>query len=287
MKLGVSGASGKLGQKVLQSLKEQGSGHTIVGISRSPETVAGRVEGRRGDYDEPSSLVSAYQGLDRLLIIPSADLRPGVRGGQLKAAIDAAHQAGVGHVVLMSAAGTRESSEASVGGAYWTGEQHLIKTASKWTILRMNYYAESMAEEIQMSLGMNMLTGLGDERVAYVSRDDLAAAAAGILRGDGHSGAIYNGTGPAIITGPDRATIVSKIVGKPIAYAAISEHQLRGGLTQAGMPPFVVEAIVEIKTTFVQGHFDILTTDIARLSGVTPKSFADVVAGTLAKGGAR
>jgi hypothetical protein len=70
------------------------------------------------------------------------------------AAIDAAKQAGVSHVVLMSAAGTREAPDHSIGGAYWTGEQHLIKTAPHWTILRMNYYAESMAEEIQMSLGM-------------------------------------------------------------------------------------------------------------------------------------
>ncbi len=41
MKLGVSGASGKLGQKVLQFLTEQGSGHTIVGIRarRKPSLV--------------------------------------------------------------------------------------------------------------------------------------------------------------------------------------------------------------------------------------------------------
>ena len=224
--------------------------------------------------------------MDRLLLIPSADLRPGVRGGQLTAAIDAATQAGVSHVVLMSAAGTREAPDNTIGGAYWTGEQHLIKTTSHWTILRMNYYAESMAEEIQMCLGMNVLTGLGDEHVAYVSRDDLAAAAAGVLLGDGHAGAIYNGTGPAIIDGPGKAAIVSDVVGKPVSYAAITADQLRAGLSQAGMPEFVVEAIVEIKTTFVRGHFDILTSDIERLAGRAPRSFRDVLAATL-KGSAK
>jgi NAD(P)H dehydrogenase (quinone) len=287
MKIGVSGASGKLGRRVLENLVETGGGHTIVGISRSPDSVAGAIEGRRGDYDEPASLVSAYKGLDRLLLIPSADLRPGIRGGQLTAAVDAAKKAGVGHVVLMSAAGTREAPTESIGGAYWTGEQHLIKIARHWTILRMNYYAESMAEEIQTSLGMNVLTGLGEERVAYVSRDDLAAAAAGILIGDGHAGAIYNGTGPEIITGPERAAITSRIVGKDLGYAVISEDQLRGGLSQVGLPPFVVEAVTEIKTTFVQGYFDILTSDIERLSGRAPIPFRDVFARTLSKAGAR
>jgi NAD(P)H dehydrogenase (quinone) len=285
MKIGVSGASGKLGRKVLENLSKSG-GHSLVGISRSPERSPAPIEGRRGDYDEPASLVSAYKGLDRLLLIPSADLRPGVRGGQLAAAIDAAEQAGVSHAVLMSAAGTKEALENSIGGAYWTGEQHLIRTAPHWTILRMNYYAESMAEEIQVSLGMNVLTGLGDERVAYVSRDDLAAAAAGVLLGDGHAGAIYNGTGPAIVNGPDKATIVSEILGEPLSYAVITEEQLRAGLSQAGLPPFVVAAVVEIKTTFVQRSFDILTTDIERLAGRAPKSFRDVLAATL-KGGAQ
>ena len=76
----------------------------------------------------------------------------------------------------------------------------------------MNYYAESMAEEIQMSLGMNLLTGLGDERVAYVSREDLAAAAAGALLGDGHAGAIYNGTGPAVVSGLEKAALVANTI---------------------------------------------------------------------------
>jgi NAD(P)H dehydrogenase (quinone) len=287
MTLGVSGASGRLGRAVLDNLAKHGGGHSVVGISRSPNAVPSPIEGRRGDYDDPASLVSAYEGVDRLLIIPSADLRPGVRGGQLRTAIDAAVKAGVSHSVLMSAAGTREAPDSEVGGAYWAGEQHLIKTARRWTILRMNYYAESMAEEIQMSLGMNVLTGLGDERVAYVSRDDLAAAAAGVLAGDGHAGAIYNGSGPAIVTGPEKAAIVSEIVGKPLSYAVIAEDQLRAGLSQAGLPPFVIDAVAEIKRTFVQGYFDILTSDIERLSGRAPKSFRDVVRAALSKGGTR
>lgn len=124
----------------------------------------------------------------------------GVRGRQTKAAIDAALQAGVKHIVLMSAASTKEAQEPYLGASYWTAEQHLIKKSPRWTFLRMNYYAESMAQEIQMSLGMGVLTGLGAERVGYVSRNDVAAAAAGILLGEGHVGAIYNATGPAAVS---------------------------------------------------------------------------------------
>jgi len=63
-----------------------------------------------------------------------------------------------------------------------------------------------------------------------------------------------------------------------VPYAVIDETQLRAGLSQAGLPARIVEAMVEIKTTFVQGNFDILTSDVERLSGRPPKSLRDVFA---------
>jgi len=281
MRIGISGASGKLGRATVAELIARGGGHKLVGISRSPSNVNGGVEARQGDYDQPDTLVEAYADLDRLLIIPSSDLRPGVRGGQLRSAIDAAVQAGVRHIFLVSAVGTHEEAAPSLGEAYWVGEQHLIKTAPRWTVLRMNYFAESMADEIQMSKGADVLAGLGDERVAYVSRDDLAAAAAGALLGEGHAGAIYNVTGPAIVTGPDRAAILSEILGKPVKYAVITEEQLHAGLSQAGLPEPIIDVFCEIKTSFIQGKFDILTGDLERLSGRQPRPLREVLAASL------
>lgn len=277
MLIGISGASGKLGQATLLELKARGAGDGVVGITRSPQAVKGTAQARLGDYDRPDTLLRAYAGLERLLLIPSADLRPGVRGAQLKAAIDAAVRAGVAHIFLISASGTREVPDSALNVGFWNGEQHLIRTAPKWTILRMNYYAESMAEEVMMSLGQGVLSGLGDERVAYVSRDDLAAAAAGALLGEGHGGAIYNITGPAIVTGPEKAAIASAALGKQLQYAAISPDLLGAGLKQAGLPAQVVDAVIEIKHAFVEGNFDILTGDVQRLSGRVPKSLRDVL----------
>lgn len=282
MKIGISGASGQLGQEVLSQLAQRGPQHSLVGVSRSPRTGGTGFEGRFGDYNQPHSLVKAYEGLDRLLVIPSADLAPGVRGSQLRAAIDAARQAGVGHVFLMSAAGTHEAAPPSLGEAYWVGEQALIGTIARWTILRMNYYAKSMADEIKMSLGGGVLAGLGDERVAYVSRDDVAAAAAGALLGEGHAGAIYNLTGPAIVTGPERAAIVTEIAGKPVGYAPIAVEQLRGGLAQAGLPEVIVDAMTEIKTSFIEGKFDIVTRDVERLAARPAQTLRQILAAKLA-----
>ncbi len=80
MQIGISGASGHLGQATLAALAAKAGGHRIIGISRTPDKITAPTEARFGDFDQPESLAAAYAGLDRLLIIPTSDIRPGVRG---------------------------------------------------------------------------------------------------------------------------------------------------------------------------------------------------------------
>jgi NAD(P)H dehydrogenase (quinone) len=171
--------------------------------------------------------------------------------------------------------------EPALGAPYWRGEQHLIATAPAWTILRMNFYAESFAQQAQASLGQGVLTGLAENRVAFVARGDVAAAAAGILIGDGHAGAIYNATGPERLSGAERAALIAEITGRPLAFLVITEEQLRNGLTQAGLPTGGGNAVISIQRSFAAGAFDILTGDVERLGGRPPKPLRDVLAGAL------
>jgi NAD(P)H dehydrogenase (quinone) len=281
MKIGVSGASGHLGSATVAELVQRAGGHEVVAISRTPGTITAPVDGRFGDYNQPESLAEAYAGLDRLLIISTADGEPGKRGAQNVAAIDAAVRAGVKHIVFMSAAGTRQEEEPALGASYWRGEQHLITTAPAWTILRMNFYAEALVQQAQAALDRGALTGLAENRVAFVARGDVAAAAAGILIGEGHAGAIYNATGPESLSGAERAALIAEITGRPLAFLAITEERLRAGLTQAGLPVEVVNVVVSIQTSFAAGAFDIVTGDVERLGGRPAKPLRDVLAGAL------
>jgi NAD(P)H dehydrogenase (quinone) len=278
MKIGVSGASSHLGKAVVSELLQRADGHEVAAITRTPETVSGPAEARFGDYDRPESLVEAYAGLDRLLIITTVAPEPGKRGTQNVAAIEAAVKAGVKHIVFMSAAGTRREEEPARGASYWRGEQHLIATAPAWTILRMNFYAEAFLQLAQAALGQGVLTGLAENRAAFVARGDVAAAAAGVLIGNGHVGAIYNATGPERLSGAERAAIVAEIAGRPLAFRVITEEQLRAGLTKAGLPAGAVNTVVGIQESFAAGAFDIVTGDVERLAGRPPKSFRDVLA---------
>ena len=281
MKIGVSGASGQLGRAVVSELLQRAGGHEVIAISRTPDTVSGPARGRFGDYNRPESLAEAYAGLDRLLIITTLDPEPGKRGAQNVAAIDAAVNAGVEHIVFMSAVGTRQEEEPARGASYWRGEQHLIATAPAWTILRMNFYAEAFVQLAQAALNQGVLVGLAENRAAFVARGDVAAAAAGILTGDGHAGAIYNATGPERLSGAERTTLIAEITGRPLVFRVITDEQLRAGLTKAGLPAGAVNIVAGIQASFAAGVFDIVTGDVERLGGWPPKPLRDVLAGAL------
>jgi NAD(P)H dehydrogenase (quinone) len=277
VKIGVSGASGHLGAAVVAELLRRGGGHEVVAITRTPASASARF----GDYDRPESLAAAYAGLDRLLIITTVAPEPGKRAAQNVAAIDAAVKAGVKHVVFMSAVGTRREEEPARGASYWRGEQHLIATAPAWTILRMNFHAEAFLPLAQAALKQGALTGLAENRAAFVARDDVAAAAAGILLGDGHAGAIYNATGPERLSGAERTALIGELAGRPLAFRVITEEQLRAGLTQAGLPAGAVDIVAGIQASFAAGVFDIATGDVERLGGRPPKSLREALAAAL------
>jgi NAD(P)H dehydrogenase (quinone) len=121
----------------------------------------------------------------------------------------------------------------------------------------MAYYAESFVDEARMSLSRGVHAAISNAPVNFVWRDDIAAAAAGILVGQGHHGAIYQATGPAALDGTTRAALVSKVTGKPFGFAAVSAQQCREGLAAAGLPRFVVDAVLSIQDMWAAGGFDV------------------------------
>ncbi|GAD09014.1 predicted nucleoside-diphosphate-sugar epimerase [Gluconobacter frateurii NBRC 103465] len=278
MKIGVSGASGQLGSAVVQALAETVAAENLVAISRTPKTDR-TYAGRLGDYDQSETLVAAYQGLDRLLLIPGADLRPGIRSRQMLAAVDAAAQAEVGHVFLLSATGTQREGESAVGAAYWHSEQALIKSAiPAWTILRMSYFSETLVEEVRMSLTAGGLAMLEDSRVSFVSRGDVAKAAAAALTSEGHEGAIYQLTGSEALRGEAVCRLVAQQIQRPFALNVMPAEVLRAGLLKTGLPDVVADAVVSMKTRQARGAYDIVSGDIVRLTGGTPCSLAEILA---------
>ncbi|MGV9800935.1 NAD(P)H-binding protein [Mycobacterium sp. NPDC003449] len=101
MRVGVTGALGRLVADDLLNLFDPAD---VVLTTRNPDALAGFTRRgalvRHADFDDPATLLDAFDGVDRLLII-SADNVGGRVAGHL-AAIEAAQRAGVSHVAYTS-----------------------------------------------------------------------------------------------------------------------------------------------------------------------------------------
>lgn len=221
-KIIVSGASGQLGEIVVEELLARGvAPQSLILVSRTPEKLAKYAKRgasvRFGDLTKPESLSSAYAGGAKMLLI---SIMPGPNVSRPEAhknGIDAAAKAGVKHIVYTSFEGA-DTGSTPLSADHKKTEGHLQASGVAWTSLRNAQYAEygALAPAIKMATTGRAYMPPSQRKRAPVTRGDCAAAAAGALTTPGHENKAYEITGPALIDTRDIAAAVTKITGKPI-----------------------------------------------------------------------
>ena len=270
----VTGAGGQLGRAALEELLRLGA-TKVVATTRTPDKLSDLrergVEVRAADFDDPETLKSAFEGVDRLAIISTDALGvPGKRLTQHRAAVAAAIESGVGHVVYTSAPAPHPTVEGSlINDHFWT-EAALFASPLTWTILRNQLYMEL----ILMSAGHAIESGqlfsaTGGQVRAYVSRDDCARAIAGALV-QAQSSQIFDVTGAAAVTQEELAALLSQVSGQPVKHIEVPPQELAEGLSHAGLPPHMVKVVVDFDVEASQGYHALVTPTIQELTGRAP-----------------
>ncbi len=194
MKMLVTGATGKLGSNVVETLLKSVPASQLAVSVRNPEKAEGLqergVEVRQGDFDRPETLDSAFAGIDRLLII-SADGDNETRIRQHTNAAEAAERAKVGFIAYTSIANA-EGSTMFLAPPHVTAEEAILKTGIPYSFLRNNWYLENEASSIQGVLaGAPWVTSAGSGKAGWALRQEYAEAAAAVLSEEGHENTIY------------------------------------------------------------------------------------------------
>ena len=279
----ITGASGHLGRRVAELLLNAGQ-HRIVLATRTPAKLADLAARgatvRAADFDDPASLATAFAGVDRLLLVSTDNLdQPGRRLAQHRAAITAAASAGVRHLVYTSLLNAVPDSVMSLAPDHAQTEQALAASPLTWTVLRNNLYADNLLASLGFAVATGQLhTVSAQGAVSYVTREDCARAAAAALASSETANRTLDLTGPAALTAADIAALTTQITGRTVTHVPVPADGLRAGLTQAGLPAGLVEALVTFDLAAARGELHPVSPAFTQLTGLAATTVATFLA---------
>jgi NAD(P)H dehydrogenase (quinone) len=283
MRIVITGASGHLGRRVIEELLERGVDPSeLILVTRRPDALAEYAargaDVRAGDFTDPSSLPAAFAGGARMLLISTDAI--GARVQPQRDAIDAAAAAGVRFVAYTSMVNPEpDTNPAAAAPDHRATEDKLRASGLEWTFLRNSIYADLEADNQAAAVATGQLvTNGGDGQVAYVARDDCAAAAAAVLATDGHAGKAYEITGPERLDADARGALFAELGGAPVEVVHVDDAAYAAGLAQAtGMPVAVAKLYATFGTATRVGALDALSADFEALTGRAPRSLRAVL----------
>lgn len=270
MTIVVTGATGQLGHLIVEALLRDGVVPAdIVAGGRNLAKLADL--GERGvkvvtlDYNDPSTLEAAFEGIDTLMLVSASE--PGHRVPQHKAAIDAAVAAGVKHIVYTSAP-RATTSELILAPEHKATEELLAASGVATTILRNNWYTENYAATVGQSAESGVLvSSVRDGLVASASRKDYADAAAAVITGDGHEGKVYELSGDVAWTQEDLAAAISQVTGKTVVYTPVNTEQHAAILKSAGLDDGTIGFVTALDANIARGDLSETSGELRQLIG--------------------
>jgi NAD(P)H dehydrogenase (quinone) len=278
-KLLVTGASGKLGQLVLDALLTRGvSAANIIATTRDPSKLsayaAKGIEVRAADFNDAELTGKAFTGADRLALISTDALDDkGTRQKQQADAVAAAKAAGVKHIVYTSLPDA-ENSKVIFAPDHLNTEKAIKASGLAYTFLRNTWYQENLFMNLpQVLKSGHWYTSSGAGKIAHIAREDCAESIAAALASGSTESKTYTLTGAELRSTDEVAALASEVTGKPIEVIHLSDEQLAGGMKTAGVPEFLIPTLVSFDTAAREGNLGALTDDVETLTGRKPKPF--------------
>lgn len=282
--LAVTGATGNLGRLVIEHLLDEGvEPSNIVAAVRSPKKAADfadrGVEVRKADYTLPDTLESAFEGVDRLLLISSNEV--GRRVDHHRNVVEAAKEADVDFLAYTSIVHA-DTSPIQLAAGHRATEELIHDSGIPFTFLRNGWYIENYTEQLDQALDQGALYGsAGDGRISGATREDYAAAAATVLIGEGHEGEVYELGGDEAFTMDELAAEISEQSDTEVVYHDLPADEYTEVLQEAGVPEVYAEMLADSDQGVAEGHLYVESDDLRQLIGRPTTPLSEAVADAL------
>lgn len=263
----ILGATGKTGRRITQRLT----------ASELPVRLGSRQANPPFDWENRSTWDAALDGVHAVYISYQPDLAVPGAVETIQAFTDLAVQSGVGKLVLLSGRGEAEAEHA---------ELVIQNSGIDWTILRSSWFFQNFSEAhfLQPILQGELALPVGNVAEPFVDVEDIAEVAVQALTQPGHSGQLYELTGPRALTFADAVDEIAKGTGRDIRFVAVPPDAYREALEQEQLPADLIALVLYLFTTVLDGRNTPLSDGVQRALGRPARDFSDYVQRTLEAG---
>ena len=262
----VIGATGKTGSRIAARLSEQG--YSVRRGSRNADIPF--------DWENPATWSAALENVRAAYISYFPDLAFPGAVEKVEALCAAAKAEGVNRLVLLSGRGEHHAR---------LGEEAVRASGLDFTLVRAAWFAQNFSEGYlrdPVMAGMVAMPG-GDVREPIVDVDDIADVAVAALTEDGHSGKLYEVTGPRLMSFAEMAEQLAAASGRPVGYMPISFEDFHAGMAEIG-GEFIADVFTGIARETLDGRNAYTADGVRQALGREPRDFTDFARDAAATG---
>lgn len=270
----VTGATGNIGGELVTQL----TAHKIpframVRHAKDVEALS-QIEGVEavfGDFDDENTVADALQGIERAFLLTPSTERAEI---QQKTFVDLAGRAGVKHIVKQSQWAADANSPVRFLRYHAAVEEKIQASGLAYTILRPNLFMQGLLGFRDPIIQQDkFFAAVGEAKISVVDTRDIAAVAAAALTDRGHTGKIYNLTGPEALSHAEMAEKLSAALGRPIEFVDVPPEAMHDTLLQVGFPIWQAGGLIEDYAHYARGEAAVVSGDTEEATGRAPRSF--------------
>lgn len=279
----VTGATGRTGRLLVAALRRDG--RVVRALVRASSAIPAEWEGVElgvGDLADPGSLRAAMAGVGTLVLLSPMDPQL----DRLEAAaLEAAREAGVGHVVKMSTTVPALDSPISWWRAHARAEELLRTSGLPWTVVRPNGIAFFLLDYAASVRDEGVLrTCAPDGRMALIDPRDIADVVAAVVASPQRfAQRVLEISGPQALSYDDVAAMLGALLEREVRHVAVSEDEVRSRLLAAGRPEWEVDGVVA-NMGMTRGDaygFDRVTPTVREVTGHEPRTVEEFLRSNL------
>jgi uncharacterized protein YbjT (DUF2867 family) len=264
----VVGGTGKTGRRVAAELERRGV----------PTRIGSRAARPAFDWDDRATWAPLLDGVRAAYISFFPDLAVPGAAETVGAFAEAAREAGVERLVLLSGRGEDEAQHA---------ETAVRAAGLPTTVIRASWFMQNFGESFLLDAvrdGTVALPVAATVAEPFVDVDDIADIAVAALTEDGHAGELYEVTGPRLLTFAEAVAEIGAATGRELTSMSIPIEAYTSEAAAHGVAPEEIALLTYLFTEVLGGRNESVTDDVRRALGRPPRDFTGYVADTATTG---